>query len=138
MRFIPIKTRYKKQQKGKLSNRVSSLLNLNKLHTGTIGLKSSSSGRITAKQLIAFRSTVLKFIKKLGRLNMNIVADIPISKKPLEVRMGKGKGNVDHWVCKIKYGTILCTLEVKKISIALLALKNGQIRLPIKTKIFWN
>jgi large subunit ribosomal protein L16 len=76
-----------------------------------------------------------KKIKKQGRVKVNIFPDTPISKKPIEVRMGKGKGNVDHWVFKVKPGFILFEVETSSISTAIKALEAGQIRLPIKTKI---
>ena len=79
-----------------------------------------------------------KQIKKLGRLKVNIFPHTPISKKPIEVRMGKGKGNVDHWIFKVKPGFILYEIETIFIPIAIKALQRGQVRLPIKTKIIFN
>lgn len=138
MRFEPSKTKYKKQQKGSIKNKGSNVYLLNKLHFGVIGLKTCSFGRITSKQLEAFRSVVTKHIKKVGRLNINLIADVPISKKPLEIRMGKGKGAVHHWVCKIDAGTLICSLQTSSITLGLIALKIGQYSLPIKTKIIFN
>jgi len=138
MRFVPNKTKYKKSQKGPIKNKVSSPFLLNKLVFGNIGLKTVSFGRITSKQLEAFRSTVQKVIKKVGRLTINIMADTQITSKPLEVRMGKGKGFVDHWACKIKSGSVFCSIQISSLSLGIIALKAGQIRLPIKTKIVIN
>ena len=81
---------------------------------------------------------IRKAIKKFGRITSNLVADTPVTQKPIEVRMGKGKGNVSHWVCKVQIGTILCEIETSMIQIGLKALKSVQYRLPFKTKIFTN
>ena len=138
MRFEPSKTKYKKQQKGCLKNKGFNVFLLNKLNFGAIGLKACSFGRITSKQLEAFRFVVTKAIKKCGKVNINLVADIPVSKKPLEVRMGKGKGAVNHWSCKINVGTLICSIQTSSIPLALIALKAGQYRFPLKTKVIFN
>jgi large subunit ribosomal protein L16 len=139
MLLNPRNFKYKKQQKGKsfkiiLGRRPC----LTALNFGSIGLKALSSGRLTAQQINAVRQCINKRIKKLGRLKVNIFPHTPISKKPIEVRMGKGKGNVDHWVFNVKPGFILYEIETTFQSIALKALQSGQIRLPIKTKIIFN
>jgi large subunit ribosomal protein L16 len=139
MLLNPRNFKYKKQQKGKsfkiiLGRRPC----LTALKFGSIGLKALSSGRLTAQQINAVRQCINKRIKKLGRLKVNIFPHTPISKKPIEVRMGKGKGNVDHWVFNVKPGFILYEIETTFQSIALKALQSGQIRLPIKTKIIFN
>jgi len=138
MRFEPSKTKYKKQQKGCLKNRGFNVCLLNKLNFGVIGLKACSFGRITSKQLEAFRFVVTKVIKKCGKVNINLVADIPVSKKPLEVRMGKGKGAVNHWVCKVNVGSLICSIQTSSIPLAFIALKAGQYRFPLKTKVIFN
>jgi large subunit ribosomal protein L16 len=137
MLLSPRRFKYKKQQKGRSFNKINSNLKdqLSPLKFGSVGLKALSPGRLTAKQIQSVRQCINKRIKKLGRLKVNIFPDTPISKKPIEVRMGKGKGNVDHWVSKIRPGFILYEIETSSISIAIKALKSGQIRLPIKTKI---
>lgn len=141
MLLNPRNFKYKKQQKGKPFNKIFKSTNLEArtpLHFGSIGLKALTSGRLTAKQINAVRQAIHKQIKKLGRLKVNIFPHTPISKKPIEVRMGKGKGNVDHWVFKVKPGFVLYEIETTFISIAIKALRRGQIRLPIKTKIIFN
>ena len=105
---------------------------------GSVGLKSMEPGRLTAKQMQAVRQVVNKKIKKIGRLKINVFPFTPISKKPVEVRMGKGKGNVDHWVFKVKAGVSLYEIETSYTSIAVRALELGQRRLPFKTKIIFN
>ena len=134
----PKKTKFKKQQKGKNFKIVNQVFNLNKLHFGSIALKSISVGRLTAKQIEAMRQSINKVIKKVGCLTINVFPDTPISKKPIEVRMGKGKGSVDHWIFKVKAGTVLFEIETDSILLAIKALRLGQIRLPLKTKIIYN
>jgi large subunit ribosomal protein L16 len=135
----PRKTKFKKQQKGKSFNRINSTsVELNLLNFGSIGLKALAPGRLTSKQIEAVRQSINKVIKKQGRLKINIFPDTPISKKPIEVRMGKGKGGVDHWVFKVKPGFVLYEIETAFLSLAIKALEAGQIRLPIKTRIIFN
>jgi len=132
MILIPRKSKFKKQQKGKSFNRINGTSNkCHCLHFGSIGLKSLSFGRLTSSQIESVRQSISKIIKKLGKIKTNIFADTPISKKPIEVRMGKGKGSVDHWIFKVKAGTILFEIETNSILLAVKALRLGQIRLPI-------
>jgi large subunit ribosomal protein L16 len=96
MLFIPIKTKFKKQQKGKKLNKISKINCLENFNFGKLTLRSMDTGHINSKQINAFKQTINKIIKKKGKLKINIFPNTPISKKPLEVRMGKGKGNVDR------------------------------------------
>lgn len=139
MLLSPRNFKYRKQQKGKSTNRISiKSKNTKKLMFGSIGLKSAEPGRLTAKQMQSVRQVINKKIKKIGRLKINVFPHTPISKKPVEVRMGKGKGNVDHHVFKVKAGMILYEIETTFIPIAIRALELAQIRLPFKTKILQN
>jgi large subunit ribosomal protein L16 len=135
MMFIPKQTKYKKQQKGKNFNRITNVYNIDKFNLGSISLKSIDSGRLNSKQIASMRQAIQKIIKKSGRLIVNIFPATPISKKPVEVRMGKGKGNVDHWVFKVTSGIVLCEIETSNPVIGLKAMQAAQFRLPIKTKI---
>ena len=137
MMFIPKRTKYKKQQKGKNFNRVTTVYNINKFNLGSICLKSIDSGRLNSKQIESMRQSIQKIIKKSGRLIVNIFPDTPISKKPVEVRMGKGKGNVDHWVFKVKPGFVLFEIETEFRSLAIKALKLVQIRISLDSKIIF-
>ncbi len=137
MLFIPKNSKYKKQQKGRAFNKLNSLTHLYKLK-GSVGLKALSFCRLTSKQLNSIHQSINKIVKKLGRIQMNVFPQTPISKKPKEIRMGKGKGSVDHWVSKVKPGTILCEIKTDFIPIGIKALKTAQIRLPVKTKIIFN
>lgn len=134
MLFVPKSRKFKKSQKGRALNKINintSFLNL----TGIIGLKSLETGRISSKQLLAARQAINKIIKKTGKVITNIFPHHPVSKKPKEIRMGKGKGAVDHWVCKITAGSVIFEIKTKNSFLCLIALRAAQIRLPIKTKI---
>jgi large subunit ribosomal protein L16 len=139
MLSFPRRSKFKKQQKGKSFNRINSTsTDLYSLKFGSVGLKALNSGRLSSKQIESVRQAISKVIKKQGRLKINIFPDTPISKKPIEVRMGKGKGAVDHWIFKVKAGFVLYEIETAFTSLAVKALESGQIRLPIKTRIVFN
>lgn len=138
MLFIPKKSKFKKRQKGKKLNTINKVCTINKLSFGRLGLKSLSSGHMTSKQLSSLRQTINKVIKKKGKLKINIFPNTPITKKPLEVRMGKGKGNIDRWVFKVRSGTILCEIETTSLLVGVQALKLAQFKIPIRTKIISN
>lgn len=105
------------------------------LKQGSIGLKLIDFGRIHSDQLIACRQVLRKMIKKHGAIRINLIADTPITKKPIEIRMGKGKGAVNHWVAKVRPGTVLFEIETTAHVLAIKALKAAQLRLPLKTRI---
>lgn len=96
MKFIPKKSKYKKQFKGALTNQLSKNICSNKIFVGKIGLKAIESGILNSSQFEAIRQSIKKIIKKAGRLIFVIFPHVPKTKKPLEIRMGKGKGSVDH------------------------------------------
>ena len=135
MTFIPKKSKFKKHQKGKSFQRINNNVNFNKFKTGSIGLKSLEFGRITSKQFESIKQSITKVIKKAGKLFINVFPQTAVSKKPLEIRMGKGKGAVDHWIFKVRPGILICEIESNFSSLAIKALKRAQIRIPIKTKI---
>ena len=135
--FIPKKSKFKKHQKGKAFNRVTTPILLNNLQIGSIGLRAIEFGRLTSKQVEAIFKIINKTIKKTGRLVLKVFPQTPISKKPIEIRMGKGKGSVDHWVSKVKSGSIICELEVNSRLTAIKALQLAQLRIPFKTKIIY-
>jgi large subunit ribosomal protein L16 len=139
MLLSPRRFKYRKQQKGRSINRISvNSKENNNLMFGSIGLKSLEPGRLTAKQIQSVKQVINKKIKKIGRLKVNVFPQVPISKKPVEVRMGKGKGNVDHWVFKVKAGVVLFEIETTFLSTSIKALELSQRRLPLKTKIIFN
>ncbi len=133
--FIPKNTKFKKQRKGRLTANIAKSTDFDLLKQGSIGLKLIDFGRINSKQLAACRQVLRKIIKKHGVVRIKLITDTPISKKPIEIRMGKGKGAVDHWVTKVHPGTILFEIETTATILAIKALKAAQLRLPLKTKI---
>lgn len=133
--FIPKKSKFKKQQKRALFNHINSPVSPNKLCFGSLGLKATSFDKITSKQIETMRQSLNKFMKKLGIVIVNIFPNVPISQKPLEVRMGKGKGSVDHWVFKVKPGFVLCEIVTDKLKVAKKALLSLKKKMNLKTKI---
>ena len=107
----------------------------NSLKFGTHGIQALERGRITAKQIEAVRRSITNFLKRKGKVWIRIFPDFPITNKPSEVRMGKGKGNVAFWVCNVKPGRILYELSGADFKILENALKYAAIKLPIETKI---
>lgn len=135
MILMPRNIKYLKQQKGKMFNKINSYLNLTILKSGSFYLRSIEAGKITAKQLETFYQSLNKYIKKTGKIILKIFPQTSLSKKPIEVRMGKGKGNVALWVTKVKAGTVLCEIVSNYKSSTLKALIYAKHKLPIKTKI---
>ncbi len=135
MMFVPKKWKFKKKQKGKKLNTINKVVTLHSSLFGKIGLKTIDSGHMNSKQIDTLRQTVNKLVKKKGKVRINIFPDMPITRKPLEVRMGKGKGNVDHWIFKVRSGVTLCEIETPDTVIGLQALKLAQIKIPIRTRI---
>ena len=129
----PKKIKYKKVKKGRLKK---TDFKSNKLNLGEIGLKASESGVITAKQLEAARQAISRKTSRIGKLCIRIFPNLPITAKPSDSRMGKGKGSVSHWGVKVKCGTVIFELLGIKKSTAIEAFKTGSAKLPIKTKIF--
>ncbi|MBT3203122.1 MAG: 50S ribosomal protein L16 [Gammaproteobacteria bacterium] len=126
----PKRTKFRKQFKGR--NR--GLANTgNKVSFGQYGLQATERGRITARQIEAARRAMTRHIKRGGKIWIRVFPDVPISKKPLEVRMGKGKGNVEYWVCKIQPGKMLYEMEGVTEQIARDAFKLAAAKLPFKT-----
>jgi len=138
MSFIPNRSKFRKHQKGRAFNRINKKIDFDQLKFGSVGLKSLDFGRLNSKQIESIRQAVNKVIKKSGRTIIHVFPDTAVSKKPVEVRMGKGKGSVDHWVFKVRPGFLLCEVESSSSVLAIKALENAQTRLPMKTKIIFN
>ena len=126
----PKRTKFRKQFKGR--NR-GLALNGNKVSFGEYGLKAAARGRITARQIEAARRAMTRHVKRGGKIWIRIFPDVPVTKKPLEVRQGKGKGNVEYWVAKIQPGKMLYEMEGVDEQIAREAFKLAAAKLPIKT-----
>ncbi len=127
----PRRTKYRKQMKGKnrgLASRGSSVT------FGEFGLKATGRGRITARQIEAARRAMTRHIKRGGKIWIRMFPDKPITKKPLEVRQGKGKGNVEYWVAQIQPGKILYEMSGVEEDLAKEAFALAAAKLPIKTK----
>lgn len=135
MHLLPCSFKYKKQQKGKSFNKIDALVQFQNIKFESVKLISCSHGRLSSRQFNSIRSYISKVMKKVGLVRFNVFPHTPITKKPIEVRMGKGKGNVDHYVFNCKVGFSLCEIRTNFKTKAILALKAAQIRLPIKTKI---
>ena len=127
----PKRTKYRKQQKGRikgLARRGSSI------SFGSFGLKTMDAGRITNRQIESARIAMTRFMKREGKVWIRIFPDKPITKKPLEVRMGKGKGAVDHYVASVKPGRVLFELDGVPEDVAVEALRLAAQKLPVLTK----
>ncbi len=130
--LMPSRTKYRKRQKGK--NRGEACRG-NKIDFGSIAIIATENGFLTSRQIEASRRAMTRHVKRDGKIWIRIFPDKPISAKPAETRMGKGKGSVDHWVCPIKSGRILFEMEGVELEIAKRAFKLAQYKLPIKTTI---
>ena len=127
----PIRTKFRKAHKGRIHGVASSG---NKLAFGQFGLKALEPERVTARQIEAARRALTRFMKRSGRVWIRIFPDVPVSKKPIEVRMGKGKGTPEVWVCRVKPGRILFEVDGIPIGIAKEALTLAAAKLPVKTR----
>jgi large subunit ribosomal protein L16 len=129
----PNKIKYKKVKKGRLSKLE---FKSNTLKFGEVGLKAEMSGMISARQIESAKRVITRKMKKKGKVWIRIFPDLPITAKPTESRMGKGKGAVSHWVSRIRGGTVLFEVCGIPKHIATEALKSGSSKLPIKTRVF--
>ncbi|WP_010598421.1 50S ribosomal protein L16 [Rickettsiella massiliensis] len=126
----PKRTKYRKQFKGRNRGVASRGMDVN---FGQFGLKATAAGFITSRQIEAARRALTRHIKRGGKVWIRIFPDKPITKKPLEVRQGKGKGSVEYWVAVIQPGKILFEMEGISPELAQAALKLAAAKLPIKT-----
>ncbi|MCC2607977.1 50S ribosomal protein L16 [Planctobacterium marinum] len=125
----PKRMKFRKMHKGR--NR--GLASGNKVSFGTFGLKSVGRGRMTARQIEAARRAMTRHIKRQGKIWIRVFPDKPITEKPLEVRQGKGKGNVEYWVCQIQPGRVLYEMEGVPEQLAREAFELAAAKLPFKT-----
>jgi len=127
----PTRTKYRKAHKGRIHGHAS---RGDKLNYGTYGLKAIEPERIVSKQIEASRVALTRFMKRTGKVWLRIFPNIPVSKKPTEVRMGKGKGNPEYWICRVKPGRIIFEVDGVTEEVAREALYKASTKLPIKTK----
>jgi large subunit ribosomal protein L16 len=126
----PKRTKFRKQAKGRNRGLAH---NGNKVSFGEYGLKATTRGRITARQIEAARRAITRHVKRGGKLWIRIFPDKPVSTKPLEVRMGKGKGNVEYWVAQIQPGKMLYEIEGVSEELAREAFELAAAKLPVQT-----
>ncbi|MCI5059824.1 MAG: 50S ribosomal protein L16 [Alphaproteobacteria bacterium] len=128
----PKKTKFRKAHKGRIHGNAKGGTTLN---FGSVGLKALSPNRITARQIEAARRAITRHIRRQGKVFIRIFPDVPVSKKPLEVRQGKGKGSVEYWAARVKPGRIMFELDGVEPKLAREALGLAAEKLPIQTKI---
>ncbi len=126
----PNKTAYRKQHKGK--NRGLATVG-NRISFGEFGMKAIDRGRITARQIEASRRAITRHVKRNAKIWIRLFPDKPITKKPLEVRQGKGKGNVEYWVALVQPGRVMYEIQGVSEAVAREAFRLGAAKLPVKT-----
>lgn len=129
----PRKTKFRKMQKGSIPNKIRA--NYENIVYGNYAFKAITFGVISNKQLEAARRVITKKIKKQGKLWIRVFTHIPKTKKPVEVRMGKGKGSLDSWITKIKPGTILYEIDGISLKVAKELFNECSQKLPLKLKL---
>ena len=127
----PKTTKFRKMHKGRISGNAKGGFALN---FGSYGLKSLEPSRVTARQIEAARRAMTRHMKRAGRVWIRIFPDVPVSKKPTEVRMGKGKGSVEFWAAKVKPGRMMFEIDGVPLDVAREALSLAAAKLPVKCK----
>ena len=127
----PTRTKYRKAHKGRIHGKAS---RGNLMNYGAFGLKALEPERVISKQIEAARVALTRYMKRQGRVWTRIFPNIPVSKKPIEVRMGKGKGSPEYYACRVKPGRILFEVDGVTEEVAKVALYKASAKLPIKTK----
>jgi len=128
----PKRTKFRKQHKGRIHGEAKGGSTLN---FGSFGLKATEPERVTARQIEAARRAMTRHMKRQGRVWIRVFPDVPVTGKPTEVRMGKGKGSVDYWACKVKPGRIMFELDGVSEEIAREALRLAAMKLPVTTRV---
>ncbi|MFQ5784066.1 MAG: 50S ribosomal protein L16 [Alphaproteobacteria bacterium] len=128
----PKRTKYRKAHKGRIHGLAKGGTELN---FGAFGLKATQPGRVTARQIEAARRAITRHLKRAGRIWIRIFPDVPVSTKPTEVRMGKGKGSPEFWMCRVKPGRVLFEVDGVSPTLAKGAFERGAAKLPLGTRI---
>ena len=128
----PKRTKYRKAHKGRVHGLAQGGTELN---FGSFGLKATTPGRVTARQIEAARRAITRRMKRAGRVWIRIFPDVPVSTKPTEVRMGKGKGSPEYWMARVKPGRIMFEVDGVDETIAREAFDRGAAKLPVQTRI---
>lgn len=129
--LAPKKTKFRKAHKGRIHGLASGGTALN---FGAFGLKATSPARLTARQIEAARRAISRHLRRQGRLWIRIFPDVPVSKKPLEVRMGSGKGTPEFWMCRVKPGKVMFELDGVPGELARQAFELAAAKLPVETR----
>lgn len=129
--LAPKKFKHRKQHKGRIHGNAKGGTSLT---FGAYGLKALTPNRITARQIEAARRAITRHIKRQGKVWIRVFPDVPVTKKPLEVRQGKGKGSVEYWAARVKPGRIMFEMDGVPEDIAREALSLAAMKLPVKTK----
>jgi len=129
--MMPKKTKYRKAHKGRIKGSAKGGYTLN---FGEYGLKALEPERVTARQIEASRRAISRYVKRVGRMWIRIFPDVPVTKKPAEVRMGSGKGSVEFWAARVKPGRIIFEIDGVSEEVAREAFERAAAKLPIKTK----
>ena len=127
----PKNLKYRKAHKGRIHGKAKGGSALN---FGSFGLKAMQPERVTARQIEAARRAMTRHMKRAGRVWIRVFPDVPVSKKPAEVRQGKGKGSVEFWACRVKPGRIMFEVDGVSAAVARRAFELAAAKLPIKTK----
>ena len=127
----PTRTKFRKQFKGRIHGLATSGADLN---FGSYGLKALEPERVTARQIEAARRAITRHMKRAGRVWIRVFPDVPVSKKPTEVRMGKGKGTPEFWAARVKPGRIMFEIDGVPVELAREALRLGAAKLPVRTR----
>jgi large subunit ribosomal protein L16 len=127
----PKRTKFRKAHKGRIHGLAKGGTDLN---FGAFGMKIVEPGRITARQIEAARRAITRHLKRVGRIWIRVFPDVPVSKKPAEVRMGKGKGSVELWVARVKPGRIMFEIDGVAEELAAEAIRLGSAKLPVDTR----
>lgn len=130
--LLPKKTKFRKAHKGRIHGLSKGGTTLN---FGSYGLKALEPERITSRQIEAARRAITRHLRRAGRVWIRIFPDVPVSSKPAEVRMGKGKGTPEFWVCRVKPGRVMFELDGVSQELAIGAFNRAAAKLPIKTKM---
>ena len=127
----PKRTKFRKMHKGRIRGEAKGGSDL---AFGSYGLKAVEPERVTARQIEAARRAMTRHMKRQGRVWIRIFPDLPVTSKPIEVRMGKGKGSVDFWACKVKPGRVMFEIDGVNDTVAREALRLAAMKLPVKTR----
>ena len=127
----PKRTKYRKAHKGRVKGNAKGGFELN---FGAFGLKAMAPGRVTSRQIEAVRRAITRHLKRTGRVWIRIFPDVPVSTKPAEVRMGKGKGSPEYWMCRVKPGRIMFEVDGVTPELAKGAIALGAAKLPMATR----